>query len=109
MAELTLFIRCHASGRPASLRRRSGGRVGADGTPSHRVRGHAARRGTSICPYRRLLVLDCGGGPGRYAIQAGATGNEVLLFYLSAGNLALAREKAAEAGVVFDFRAGHRA
>ncbi len=49
-------------------------------------------------------VLDCGGGPGRYAIELARLGYEVTLFDLSAGNLALAREKAAamqpeEAGV----------
>ena len=54
-------------------------------------------------------VLDCGGGPGRYAIELARQGYEVVLFDLSAGNLALAREKAAEAGVALDLRAGHRA
>lgn len=40
-------------------------------------------------------VLDCGGGPGRYAIELARLGYEVTLFDLSAGNLALARQKAA--------------
>ena len=40
-------------------------------------------------------VLDCGGGPGRYAIELARLGYEVTLFDLSAGNLALAREKEA--------------
>ena len=44
-------------------------------------------------------VLDCGGGPGRYAVELARWGYDVTLFDLSAGNLALAREKAAEAGV----------
>ena len=44
-------------------------------------------------------MLDCGGGPGRYAIELARQGYEVTLFDLSAGNLAVAREKAAEAGV----------
>ncbi len=44
-------------------------------------------------------VLDCGGGPGRYAIELARQGYEVALFDLSAGNLQLAREKAAEADV----------
>lgn len=44
-------------------------------------------------------VLDCGGGPGRYAIELARQGYEVTLFDLSAGNLRLAREKAAGAGV----------
>src|SRR5512136_2362422 len=45
-------------------------------------------------------VLDCGGGPGRYAIELARQGYDVTLFDLSAGNLALAREKADEAGVM---------
>ena len=44
-------------------------------------------------------ILDCGGGPGRYAIELARQGYQVTLFDLSSGNLALARQKAAEAGV----------
>jgi len=44
-------------------------------------------------------VLDCGGGPGRYAIELARRGYEVTLFDLSTGCLRLAREKASEAGV----------
>lgn len=44
-------------------------------------------------------VLDVGGGPGRYAIHLARMGYEVTLLDLSASNLALARQKAAEAGV----------
>jgi S-adenosylmethionine-dependent methyltransferase len=44
-------------------------------------------------------VLDCGGGPGRYAIELARQGYEVTLFDLSAGSLRLGQEKAAEAGV----------
>ncbi len=44
-------------------------------------------------------LLDCGGGPGRYAVELARRGYRVTLFDLSAGNLALARVKAAEAGV----------
>ncbi len=44
-------------------------------------------------------VLDCGGGPGRYAIELARRGYEVTLFDLSAGCLQMAREKAAEVGV----------
>ena len=51
-------------------------------------------------------VLDCGGGPGRYAIELARQGYQVVLFDLSAGNLALAREKAAEAGVALTFVQG---
>ena len=46
-------------------------------------------------------ILDCGGGPGRYAIELARQGYEVTLFDLSPGNLALARAKADEAGVSF--------
>lgn len=44
-------------------------------------------------------VLDCGGGPGRYAIELARRGYDVTLFDLSTECLRLAREKAAEAGV----------
>jgi S-adenosylmethionine-dependent methyltransferase len=47
-------------------------------------------------------ILDCGGGPGRYAIELARRGYRVTLFDLSAGNLALARQKAGEAGVTLD-------
>ncbi len=43
-------------------------------------------------------ILDCGGGPGRYALELSQRGYEVTLFDLSAGNLALARQKAQEIG-----------
>lgn len=44
-------------------------------------------------------ILDCGGGPGRYSIELTRRGYQVTLFDLSAGNLALARQKAQQAGV----------
>jgi ubiquinone/menaquinone biosynthesis C-methylase UbiE len=44
-------------------------------------------------------VLDCGGGPGRYAIELARRGYEATLFDLSAACLRLAEKKAAEAGV----------
>ncbi len=44
-------------------------------------------------------LLDCGGGPGRYAVELARRGYEVILFDLSAGCLQLAREKATEASV----------
>jgi S-adenosylmethionine-dependent methyltransferase len=47
-------------------------------------------------------ILDCGGGPGRYAIELARQGYRVTLFDLSAGNLELARQKVAEAGVTLD-------
>ncbi len=44
-------------------------------------------------------VLDCGGGPGRYAIALARRGYDVTLFDLSAENLALAQKKASKADV----------
>ena len=44
-------------------------------------------------------VLDCGGGPGRYAIELARQGYDVTLFDLSAECLRLARKKAGEAKV----------
>ncbi len=44
-------------------------------------------------------VLDCGGGPGRYAIELARRGYEVTLFDLSPECLRLAEKKAAEVGV----------
>ncbi len=49
-------------------------------------------------------ILDCGGGPGRYAIYLSQLGYQVTLLDLSQGNLALAKLKAQEAGVeIADF------
>jgi len=44
-------------------------------------------------------LLDCGGGPGRYAIELVRAGYTVTLFDLSSENLQLAETKAAEVGV----------
>ncbi len=44
-------------------------------------------------------VLDCGGGPGRYAIQLAQRGYAVTLFDLSSENLTYARQQAKTAGV----------
>ena len=44
-------------------------------------------------------ILDCGGGPGRYAIKLARRGYQVTLFDLSPANLGLASAKAEEAGV----------
>lgn len=44
-------------------------------------------------------VLDIGGGPGRYSIHYAGKGCAVTLAELSGGNVAFAREKAAQAGV----------
>lgn len=48
-------------------------------------------------PPAPACVLDCGGGPGRYALALARQGYAVTLFDLSPGLLALAREKAEEA------------
>jgi SAM-dependent methyltransferase len=45
------------------------------------------------------LVLDAGGGPGRYTIELARFGYEVALFDLTPENLALARRRIARAGV----------
>lgn len=44
-------------------------------------------------------ILDCGGGPGRYAIHLAGCGYAVTLLDLAQANLDLAAQKAAEAGV----------
>ena len=46
-------------------------------------------------------LLDIGGGPGRYSIHYAQKGCAVTLAELSPGNVALAKEKAREAGVDF--------
>ena len=51
-------------------------------------------------------LLDCGGGPGRYAVELARQGYEVTLFDLSRGNLALARAKAAERGICLAYEQG---
>jgi len=54
---------------------------------------------TEHLPSPPARLLDCGGGPGRYAIELACRGYEVTVFDLSAGCLRLAQEKAARAGV----------
>jgi len=41
-------------------------------------------------------ILDCGGGPGRYALHLAQQGYEITLLDLSSANLAFARQKAQE-------------
>ena len=64
----------------------------------HRVRSHleGADGIPATAPAR---ILDCGGGPGRYAIELARPGYQVTLFDLSEGCLELAQRKAEEAGV----------
>jgi len=74
----------------------------------HRTEFHITLRALrEYLPPAPANVLDCGGGPGRYAVELARWGYEITLFDLSAGNLALAREKATEAGVTLaDFEQG---
>jgi S-adenosylmethionine-dependent methyltransferase len=50
-------------------------------------------------PPAPAFILDCGGGPGRYAIALTQDGHRLTLLDLSEKCLALAKEKAAESGV----------
>jgi ubiquinone/menaquinone biosynthesis C-methylase UbiE len=50
-------------------------------------------------PISPARILDIGGGPGRYAIELARQGHHVTLLDMAAGNLSLARERAASAGV----------
>ena len=69
----------------------------------HRTEFAVTRRALAeYLPPPPARILDCGGGPGRYATMLARQGYAVTLFDLSAGNLALAREKGAEAGVTLD-------
>lgn len=52
-------------------------------------------------------VLDIGGGPGRYSIHFAEMGCDVTLVDLSDGNIDLARQKAAEAGVTIQSHAAN--
>ena len=51
-------------------------------------------------PIPPASILDLGGGPGRYSIALTQRGYDVSLADLSEGNLAMAKMKAAEAGVM---------
>jgi len=51
-------------------------------------------------PLAPAALLDIGGGPGRYAIALSKQSYQVTLLDLSANNIALARQKAVEAGVI---------
>lgn len=51
-------------------------------------------------PPAPAAILDCGAGPGRYAIALSARGYDVTLFDLSSQLLKMARQRAEEAGIV---------
>jgi 2-polyprenyl-3-methyl-5-hydroxy-6-metoxy-1,4-benzoquinol methylase len=57
---------------------------------------------TEFLPAEPAQLIDIGGGPGRYAITLAQRGYRVTLVDLSSGNLELAMQKAAEAGVKLD-------
>jgi 2-polyprenyl-3-methyl-5-hydroxy-6-metoxy-1,4-benzoquinol methylase len=56
--------------------------------------------------WKKGRILDLGGGPGRYSIALAKSGNDLTLVDLSDGNVALAKAKAAEAGVSIRALAG---
>ncbi len=70
-----------------------------------RLERHRTEHALTLRALRKYLpppparVLDCGGGPGRYAIELARQGYEVILFDISPASLRMARRKAAEAGV----------
>ena len=66
----------------------------------HRTEFAVSRRALDAhLPPPPATILDCGGGPGRYAITLAQRGYDVTLFDLSPELLAMAQEKAAEADV----------
>jgi 2-polyprenyl-3-methyl-5-hydroxy-6-metoxy-1,4-benzoquinol methylase len=66
----------------------------------HRTEFAVTRRALAeTLPAAPARVLDCGGGPGRYAIELARQGYDVTLFDLSVECLRLAREEAYEANV----------
>jgi S-adenosylmethionine-dependent methyltransferase len=54
---------------------------------------------TEFLPPAPAAIIDIGGGPGRYSIALAKQGYRVTLVDLAQGNLDLAKQKAAEAGV----------
>lgn len=70
-----------------------------------RLERHRTEFAVTMCALREHLpaaparILDVGGGPGRYSLALALSGYSVTLLDLSAGNLALAREKAREQAV----------
>jgi S-adenosylmethionine-dependent methyltransferase len=69
----------------------------------HRTEFAVSKRALAqFLPPPPARILDCGGGPGRYAIHLALQGYQVTLLDLSAANLALARQKAGEAGAALE-------
>jgi len=66
----------------------------------HRTEYALTSRALAEClPPPPVHILDCGSGPGRYAIELARQGYRVTVFDLSGENLRRARRKAEEAGV----------
>ena len=70
--------------------------------PQRKHRLHDLAVAGAAAQHAAERVLDCGGGPGRYAVELTRWGYDVTLFDLSSGNLTLAQKKAAEAGMTLD-------
>jgi len=79
-----------------------------DASPEHeweRLNRHRTELAVTLRALKEHLppspakILDCGGGPGRYAIELARQGYQVTLFDLSDGNIALAKTKATAANV----------
>lgn len=64
----------------------------------HRLEFEVAKRNLRAFLSPASLILDVGGGPGRYAITLARDGHEVTLADLSSACLELAREKARQSG-----------
>jgi ubiquinone/menaquinone biosynthesis C-methylase UbiE len=69
----------------------------------HRIEFQVTMRAlVEFLPAAPARLIDIGGGPGRYAIHLAQHGYQVTLVDLSSGSLALAQQKAAEAGAKLD-------
>jgi ubiquinone/menaquinone biosynthesis C-methylase UbiE len=76
------------------------GQQECDRLDRHRIEFQVTLRALAeFLPAAPAGLIDIGGGPGRYAIHLAGCGYQVRLVDLSVGCLALARQKAAEAGV----------
>jgi ubiquinone/menaquinone biosynthesis C-methylase UbiE len=102
---------------PTELRNPAGPQVEAmyDADPARewtRADRHRTEHGVTMCALCQYLppppasILDCGGGPGRYAVELARLGYRVTLFDPSSANLSMALLKAGEAGVTLDYAHG---